>query len=93
MPNPNSRDVVIIWDENKNWNHWKLAVVTDLIRSKDGIMRGAKLNSLELHCAQMPLRSRLNPAAPEFHARPQRDATAAAAVCIQEIVEQPELPL
>jgi len=38
-----------------------------------------------------PPKSRLNPAAPEFCARPQRDAAAAAAVRIQEIAEQPEL--
>lgn len=64
-------------------------------------MRGAKLKTgrdileravqhlypLELHCAQMPVRSRLNPATPEFHARPQRDAAAVAAVRIQEIAE------
>jgi len=39
----------------------------------------------------MPGRSRLNPAAPKFYERPQKDATAVAAVRIQEIAEQPEL--
>ena len=104
-PHPNSGDVVIIRDDNKNRNHWKLAVVTDLIRGKDDIVRGAKLKTgrdileravqhlypLELHCAQMPRKSRLNPAAPEFRATPQRDAAAVAAVRIQEIAEQSEL--
>ena len=104
-PHPNSGDVVIIRDDNKNRNHWKLAVVTDLIRRKDDIVRGAKLKTgrdileravqhlypLELHCAQMLPKSRLNPAAPEFRATPRRDAAAAAAVRIQEIAEQSEL--
>jgi len=72
-PHLNSGDVVIIRDDNKNQNQWKLAVVTDLIRGRDGIVRGAKLRTskdnlesavqhlypLELHCAQMPPRSRL----------------------------------
>jgi len=51
----------------------------------------SKTFTLELHCAQMPGRSRLNPAAPKFYERPQKDATAVAAVRIQEIAEQPEL--
>ena len=103
-PHPNTGDVVIIRDDNKNRNQWKLATVTDLIRGRDSIVRGAKLRTskdnleravqhlytLELHCAQMPPRFRLNPAAPEYRARPRRDAAAAAAVRIQEIAEQPE---
>ena len=44
-PHPNTGDVVIIRDDNKNRNQWKLAIVTDLIRGRDGIVRGAKLRT------------------------------------------------
>lgn len=103
-PHSNIGDVVIIRDETKNRNQWKLAIVNDLIRGRDGIVRGAKLRTskdnlesaiqqlypLELTCSQMPPRSTLNPASPEYRARPQRGAAAAAPVHIQEIAEQPE---
>ena len=42
---PNRGDVVIIKDTQKNRNRWKLAIVTDLIKGKDGITRGVKLRS------------------------------------------------
>ncbi len=44
-PHHNSGDVVIIWDDNNNRNQWKLAVVTNLIRGRDGIARGAKFKT------------------------------------------------
>ena len=102
-PHPHVGDVVIIQDDKKNRNQWKLAVVTHLIKGRDGIVRAAKLKTskeileravqhlypLELTCSQ--LSSTLNPAAPEFNVRPKRDAATAAAVRIQELSEQSEL--
>ena len=99
---PHVGDVVIIQDDKKNRNQWKLAVVTKLIKGRDGIIRGASLKTsketleraiqhlypLELTCLQPS--STLNPTAPEFNynARPRRDAAAAAAVRVQQIAEQ-----
>ena len=102
-PYPKVGDVVIIRGESKNRNLWKLAIVTGLITGSDGIVRAAKLKSgketlerasqhlypLELACDVEP-KSTLNPAAPEFEARPRRDAAAAAAVRIQEIASEYE---
>ena len=102
-PHPHVGDVVIIQDDKKNRNQWKLAVVTHLIKGRDGIVRAAKLKTskeileravqhlypLELTCSQ--LSSTLNPAAPDFNVRPKRDAATAAAVRIQELSEQSEL--
>ena len=42
---PNIGDVVIIRDESKNRNHWKLAIITDLIKGRDDIVRAAKLRT------------------------------------------------
>ena len=103
-PHPNIGDVVIIRGDSKNRNQWKLAIVIDLIRGKDSIVRAAKLKvgkdhlerasqhlyPLELACTQWPSSSTLNPSAPEFQARPRRDAAAAAAVRVQQIAEQSE---
>lgn len=64
-------------------NHWKLTVVADLIKRRDGIVRAAKLRSsketveravqhlysLDLTCVEEP-RSTLNPVTPEFETRP-----------------------
>lgn len=44
-PHPNIGDGVIIRDDSKNWNQWKLAIATDLIRGRDGIVRGTKLRT------------------------------------------------
>lgn len=96
---PKVGDVLIIGDSSKNRNNWKLAVVTDLIKGTDGIMRAASLKwnkeslecaiqhlyPLELACVKEP-RSTLNPAAPEFIIRPRRDAATAAALHKQEIM-------
>ena len=38
-------DVVIIEDSSKNRNHWRLAVITDLIKGRDGIVRAARIKS------------------------------------------------
>ena len=42
-PYPNVGDVVIIKGEKKNRNTWKLGIVTELIKGRDGITRAAKL--------------------------------------------------
>ena len=42
---PRKGSVVIIKDESKNRNLWKLGIVTDLIKVKDGIVRGAKIKT------------------------------------------------
>ena len=101
---PQVGDVLIIQDDKKNRNQWKLAVVKGLIKGRDGIIRAASLKTsketieraiqhlypLELTCLQPS--STLNPTAPEFnyHARPRRVAAAAAAVRVQQIAEQSE---
>lgn len=42
---PNGGDVVIVQDENKNRNHWKLGTVTWLIKGRDEMVRGATLRT------------------------------------------------
>ena len=104
MSHPHVGDVVIIQDDKKNRNQWKLAVVTKLIKGRDGVVRGASLKSsketlecaiqhlypLELTCSQPS--STLDPSAPEFNYNPtpHRDAAVAAAVRVQQFPEQSE---
>ena len=101
---PHVGDVEINQDDKKNRNQWKLAVVTRLIKGRDGIVRAASLKTsketleraiqhlypLELTCSQPS--SALSPTAPEFNynARPRRDAAAAATVRVKQIAEQSE---
>ena len=100
---PDIGDVVTIQDETKSRNHWKLGIVADLIKGRDGVVRGAKVRtckgSLERPIQQLyPLELTsvtrpnyvLNPEDPGFTARPRRDAAVAAAARIQEIVQQSE---
>ena len=35
-------DAVIIQDEERNRNHWKMGTVEELIKGRDGIVQGAK---------------------------------------------------
>ena len=95
---PNVGDVVIIRDEQKNRNQWKLAIVTDLIKGRDNITRAAKLKAgkgnleraiqhlypLELSCDREQT-APLNPTALAFKPRHQRDAAAAAKLRIQQV--------
>ena len=95
---PNFGDAVIIGSEEKNRNLWKLGIVDELIRGREGVARGAKartakgrleravqhLNPLELSCDREPPPVRLNPLAPIFNPRPKRDAAAAATVRTQQ---------
>ena len=74
---PNRGDAVIIGSEEKNRNLWKLGIVEGLIRGRDGVVRGAKVKTvngqleravqhlypLELSCDREPPVS-LNPTAP-----------------------------
>ena len=92
-------EVVIIKDEERNRNKWKMGIVKELISGRDGVVRAAKLRAgkgtleravqhlypLELTCDQENVRSspHLNPEAPTF--RPRRDAAVAAQCRIQDI--------
>ena len=85
-------EVVIIKDEERNRNKWKIGIVEDLISGRDGIVRAAKLRAgkgtleravqhlypLELSCDRENVQAplQLNPEAPTF--RPRRDAAVAA---------------
>ena len=97
-------DVVIIKGE-KNCGHWKLGIVAELITSRDGVIRGAKLRAgksylerpiqhlypLELSCDMTAGAPirNLDPKAPVF--RPTRDAAVAAKVRIQDQADDEEL--
>ena len=97
---PSIGDVVIIKDEQKNRNQWKLAIVTELIKGRDDVMRAAKLKSskgvleraiqhlfpLELQCDRK--RVSLNPTVPEYTPRPKRNAAVAAELRNQEVAEE-----
>ena len=94
---PNRGDAVIIESEEKNRNLWKLGMVEGLIRGRDGVVRGAKVRTvngqleravqhlypLELSCEKEPPVG-LNPTAPTYHLKPRRDEAAAATVRIQQ---------
>ena len=98
-PHPNVGDVVIVKEDQKPRNVWKLAVVNQLITGRDGVVRAAKLKTgngyleraiqhlfpLELTCGREKT-IRLNPNSPEYKPRPKRDAAAAASVRIQDVV-------
>ena len=100
-PHPSVGDMVIIKGDAKNRNQWKLGVVEDLIKGRDGITRGAKIKNsngvlerpiqhicpLELSCDRL-LPATLNPTATEFLPRPQRDAAAATRLRIQNIADE-----
>ena len=95
-------DVVIIKDDDRNRNKWKLGIVEDLIAGRDGVVRVAKLRAgkttleraiqqlypLELTCNRATVESsvQLNPGAPAF--RPRRDAAVAANLRIQDIATE-----
>jgi hypothetical protein len=87
---------VIIKDEQKNRNHWRLAIVTDLIVGRDDVARGARLKtakgSLERAIQQLcPLElscdttTPLNSTAETFEPRAKRGAAVAARLRIQQV--------
>ncbi|XP_046844834.1 uncharacterized protein LOC124438683 [Xenia sp. Carnegie-2017] len=100
---PNHGDVVTIEGEERNRNMWKIGILEDLIRGRDGVVRGVRLRTakgrleravqqlypLELSCDLDP-KGELNPAAPESQPKPRRDAAVAAEVTMQQHVETEE---
>ena len=42
---PRVGEVVIVEDEDKNRNHWKLGIIESLIEGHDGVVRGAKIRT------------------------------------------------
>ena len=91
-------EVVVIKDEERNRNKWKIGIVEDLISGRDGIVRAAKLRAgkgtleravqhlhpLELSCNRENVKAppQLNPEAPKF--KPRRDAAVATRCRIQD---------
>jgi hypothetical protein len=88
---------VIIEDEDKNRNHWKLGIIGRQLKGRDGVVRGAKVRTargvLERAVQQLyPLELSSeeekswtpNLCAPVFQPRPKRDAAAAAEVRIEQ---------
>ncbi|XP_028397203.1 uncharacterized protein LOC114521012 [Dendronephthya gigantea] len=100
---PKAGDAVIIQDEKKNRNLWKLGIVVELIRGRDGVVRAAKVRTtngcldraiqhlfpMELSCDKVEPK-KLDPTAPAFEPRPRRDAAAAANVRIQLTAREEE---
>lgn len=97
----NEGDVVIIREDERNRNKWKLGIVESLIEGRDGVVRGVKLRAgkghlqravqqlypLELSCdiTAPVIKDVLNAKAPVF--KPQRDAAVAAKIRIQEMAK------
>ena len=98
--NPLARgDVVIIKEDQRNRNCWKLGIIDKLIVGRDGVVRAAKLRAgkgfleraiqhlypLELSCDKTiaTTPAPLNPDAPT--SRPKRDAAAAANLRLQDL--------
>ena len=102
VKHPNVGDVVIVKEDQKPRNTWKLAVVKHLVTGRDGVIRAAKLKTaggntyleravqhlfpLELHC-EKDIPTRLGPDVQEFQPRRKRNAAAAAALRIRDIAE------
>ena len=96
---PKIGEVVIVWDEDRNRNKWKLGIVSELIEGKDNIIRGAQVRTangkleraiqhlypLELSCDKPKWNP--NPSAPTYTPRSQRDAAVAAKVRLQQQAE------
>ena len=100
---PRRGTAVIIKDENKNRNTWKLGVVRETIKRKDGIVRGARVKTangelerpiqhlypLELTCDVENFK-KPDPTAPTFVPRATRDAAVAARLRMQDIAKNDE---
>lgn len=91
-------DVVLVKSDERNRNHWPLAVITELYTGRDGIVRAVKLRKgkghierpiqhlypLELSCDVKPVQN----GNPEVTVpRPRRDAATAAQLRIQDIAQ------
>ena len=96
---PRKGSAVIIADESKNRNTWKLCIVSDLIKGKDNVIRGAKVRMAKwqtvyskgrssiythLSCPSKKKNWEPNPSAPTFIPRPRRDAAVAADLRMQQ---------
>ena len=97
-PHPSVGEVVIIQDESRDRNTWKLGIIEELIVGRDGIVRGAKLRAgrgiLERAVQQLyplelsvdrPPKPRLDPVVPPF--RPRRNAAAVANLRMQDMTD------
>lgn len=97
-PHPSVGEVVIIQDESRDRNTWKLGIIEELIVGRDGIVRGAKLRAgrgiLEQAVQQLyplelsvdrPPKPRLDPVVPPF--RPRRNAAAVANLRMQDMTD------
>ena len=98
---PRKGSAVIIQDDNKNRNRWKLGIVVDMIKGKDGVVRGAQVKTangileraiqqlypLELTCDDNNFQ-KPNPQAPTFILRARRDAAAAVSLRIEQQGEE-----
>ena len=93
---PRKGSAAIIADENKNRNTWKLGIVSDLIKGKDDVVRGAKLRTAngvleraiqQLYLLELSIEEKNwepNPSAPAFIPRPRRDAALVAELRVQQ---------
>jgi hypothetical protein len=93
---PKIGDAVIVQDEERNRKKWKLGIVENVIKGRDGVIRGAKVRTakgnleraiqqlypLELSCEEEKWTP--NPCAPSFAPLPKRDAAAAATLRMQQ---------
>ena len=94
---------MIIQDDSKNRNTWKLGVIIEIISGKDAVVRGARVKTvkgtlerpiqqlypLELNCDETNFR-KPNPQAPTFVPRPKRDAAEAAKLRIEQEAKDDE---
>ena len=95
---PRVGEAVIVEDEDKNRNHWKLGIIESLIEGRDNVVRGAKIRTakgvleravhqlypLELSSENSCPAWAPNPGAPVFQPQPTRDAAAAATLRIEQ---------
>lgn len=102
---PNRGDAGLIESEERNRHLWKKGVVEELIRGRDGVVRGAKIRTscghleraiqhlypIELSCDLTPTTT-LNPTTPPFQPRPRHDAAAAAAIRVRQHEEEANRP-
>ncbi|XP_028409519.1 uncharacterized protein LOC114532142 [Dendronephthya gigantea] len=99
---PKIGEVVMIKDEDKRRNVWKLGVVCGVIEGKDNVVRGVRVRTpngdleravqhiypLELSCDRKKWSP--NPEAPIFTPRPTRDAAVAAKMRLKQDAEVEE---
>lgn len=96
-------EMVIIKGDEKNRNLWKLGKIVGLIHGRDGVVRGAKVQTgkgtlerttqhlypLELSCDTPTKKDQLNPEAPMF--RPKRSAAKTAREKIKAIAADEQI--